>query len=250
MSRIGYALIAISFALAAPLGARAQQAQAGGQASGGGSADIELGAIHPSQVEMNAGARSRASHGGGSGGDDGVRLGVQLRLDALNMLALSAPDLQGLNAAAVGRRLLVPMVAPGARFLQQRMFLGLGLGLSGASESNGNNKTSRSGWSLSPLITYDVLRDQVAALYLVGLLNMARLGESRRCNAGGCVDQADDVFGWGLTLGAGLKGMLTEGLALGGEFGWGFLDLSVSNGPDAFVHGLFGNLYLEASVGL
>jgi hypothetical protein len=255
MTRMHLTLAAGLLALFAPALALAEPVQAAGHAGGSGGADIELGAIQPSQVEMGAGgssgARPHAAQSNGSHGPDAPpRLAVQLRLDALNMLAFAAPNQQGLDASGVGRRLLVPMVAPGVRFIDDKLFLGLGLGLSGASESNGNNKQSRAGWSLTPMATFDVLRDQVAALSLIGMINMARLGESRRCNAAGCIDMANDVFGWGLTLGAGLRGLITQGLALGGEFGWGFLDIAQSNGPDAFVHGLFGNLFLEASVGL
>jgi len=181
----------ISLALLAPALGRAQDS-ASGQASG--SADIEMGATQPSQVEMSAGSSqtshnespsSSSSHMRTSSSDpspgrsdpDSARLALQLRLDALNMLNFAAPNLQGLDAPTIGRRLLVPLVAPGVRFLEERLFLGLGLGLSGASQDNGNNmKQSRSGWSLTPTVTYDIVRDQMAALHLVGMFNMARLG--------------------------------------------------------------------------
>jgi len=258
-------MVVISVALFAPALGRAQDS-ASGQASG--SADIEMGATQPSQVEMSAGSSSMShnespsapSHVRASSSDpapgpsdpDSARLALQLRLDALNMLNFAAPNLQGLDAPTIGRRLLVPLVAPGVRFLEERLFLGLGLGLSGASQDNGNNmKQSRSGWSLTPTITYDIVKDQMAALHLVGMFNMARLGESRACNNNACIDTTNAVFGWGLTVGAGVRGLISRGLALGGEFGWGFLSLSQeNNGPGAFVHGLFGNVFLEASVGL
>jgi hypothetical protein len=266
MTRIPLSMAVITVALLAPALGHAQDA-ASGQA--GGSADIELGATQPSQVEMSAGTSSM-SHGGGSStpsshvrtsssepsgsreSDGGTRLALQLRFDALNMLNFAAPNLQGLDAPTVGRRLLVPLVAPGVRLLDDRLFLGLGLGLSGASQDNGNNmKQSRSGWSLTPAVTYDVLHEQIAALSLIGMLNLARLSESTACNNNACIDTRNAVFGVGVSLGAGLRGLISQGLALGGEFGWGFLSLSQEgNGPGAFVHGLFGTLFLEASVGL
>jgi hypothetical protein len=270
MTRIELSIVVIAVALLAPALGRAQDTTASGQA--GGSSDIELGATQPSQVEMSAGSSSMNHGGGGSSGsssrvrtsssepspshdsDGGARLALQLRFDALNMLNFAAPNLQGLDTPTVGRRLLVPLVAPGVRFLDDRLFLGLGLGLSGASQNNGGNNTmkqSRSGWSVTPTVTYDVLHDQIAALSLIGMLNMARLGESTACNPTACVDQRNAVFGVGVTLGAGLRGLISQGLALGGEFGWGFLSLSQeANGPGAFVHGLFGTLFLEASIGL
>jgi hypothetical protein len=144
----------------------------------------------------------------------------------------------------------VPIVTPGVRFLDDRMFLGLGLGFAGYSQDNGADEDSRSGFSLSPHISYDLLRENVAAFSLLAFLNYARLGETEDCDPGGCMDLNDDVSGLGITLGAGLRGLIGPGLALGGEFGWGFLDLSADPGTDIFVHGLFGTLMLEASVGL
>jgi hypothetical protein len=268
MTRIELSMVVITVALIAPSFGHAQDT-ASGQA--GGSADIEMGATQPSQVEMGAGtSSSSSSHNGGNYGSSshvrtssepapshdsgGARLALQLRLDALNMLNFAAPNLQGLDAPTIGRRLLVPLVAPGVRFLDERLFLGLGLGLSGASQDNGGNNTmkqSRSGWSVTPTVTYDVLREQIAAFSLIGMFNLARLSESTACNNNACVDTRNAVFGWGLSLGAGLRGLISQGLALGGEFGWGFLSLSQEgNGPSAFVHGLFGTLFLEGSIGL
>ncbi|MFI5308947.1 MAG: hypothetical protein ACHQ53_16435 [Polyangiales bacterium] len=272
MTRIELSMAVITVALLSPALGHAQD-NASGQA--GGSADIELGATQPSQVEMGAGSSSSSSssspsHNDGSYGSsshvrtssepspshdpDGARIALQLRLDALNMLNFSAPNLQGLDAPTIGHRLLVPLVAPGVRFLEERLFLGLGLGLAGASQDTGGNnnmKQSRSGWSLTPTVTYDLLREQIAALSLIGMINMARLSESSACNNNACVDTRNAVFGWGLTLGAGVRGLISRGIALGGEFGWGFLSLSQeANGPSAFVHGLFGNLFLEGSVGI
>jgi hypothetical protein len=236
------AVLAVLFVAALPQLAAAQGASGSGQASGG--AEIEMGAIHPSPVETNAG---RSTHRVDDSSDP--RLAIQARIDALNMLGFSVPGGMALGAALDARSLFVPIVTPGVRFLDDKLFLGLGLGFSGFSTDNPD--TSRSGWSLSPLATYDLISDQYAAFYLAGWFNLAHLGETETCNAGGvCVTANNDVTGWGLNIGAGVRGLLSRGLALGGEFGWGFLDLSADNDPDAFVHGLFGNIFLEASVGL
>jgi hypothetical protein len=239
----------LALALATPAVGSAQAAAASGSGSGSGSADIEMGATQASQVETNAGASSSRVHTSAPViHDSGVRIALQARLDALNLLAFSQPDADMLNGGSVGRRLLVPMVAPGVRLVDGKLFAGLGLGLAGV--STGNN-TSRSGWSLDPVVTYDLLRDQVAALSLVGMLNFARLSRTEVCNANVCMDQNNSLFGWGLSVGAGLRGLISQGLSLGGEFGWGFLDLAPgAGGGHTFVHGLFGNIFLEASVGI
>jgi hypothetical protein len=210
------------FVFASVSGARAQSAS--GQASG----DIELGATQPSRVELNGGADGpRASRGRGPVHDDGdIRLALQLRIDAINTLSLASSlnvDGPGPDLSNIGLRLLVPVATPGVRILDDELFLGLGFGFVGASAEDGPNEVSRSGFSLSPLASYDVLDDESAALSLLGWFNLASLGETEVCGPGGCVDQNNDVFGVGLSLGAGLRGFLTEGVALGGEFGWGFL---------------------------
>jgi hypothetical protein len=250
MTRIDRTVTTLALVLLGAAPAFAQQGSASTHASGGGNADIELGANQPSQVEMGAGSSGGAhAHMGRVHGSDDPRLGVQLRLDALNMLSFSVPGANG-QVAGDGWRLFVPTVTPGVRFLENKLFLGLGLGLAGVKVSNGNNESSRSGWSLSPLASYDVLTDAMGAFSLLGWLNLAHLGESETCINNNCNTANNDILGWGVGLGAGLRGFITQGLALGGEFGWSFLSLPQDNGPDTFIHGLFGNIFLEASVGI
>jgi hypothetical protein len=229
-------------------------AQASGSASGQASGNIELGATEPSRVETSGGASASpasANYGHGHTGDHDVSLALQLRLDAINTLALSEPTgVMGAGFADTGRHLLVPIATPGVRILDDALFLGLGLGFTGVSFDNGPNEESRSGFSLSPLVGFDVLSDDSAALSLLGWLDLASLGETEQCNAGGCADVNDDAFGLGVSLGAGLRGFLTKNLAIGGEFGWGFLSVGYDAGPDVFVHGVFGNLFFEASLDL
>src|SRR6187551_1288590 len=110
MNGFGITGRALGFAIAiVPLAA---SAQASGSANG--SADIELGANQPSEIEMSAGsagtadssAPPRASLRSGSDGD-GLRLGLQVRLDAVNTLGFAEPDeLPG----GLSNRLLVPIV--------------------------------------------------------------------------------------------------------------------------------------------
>lgn len=229
-------------------------AQTSSSASGQASGNIELGATEPSRVETSGGANvssAQANYGHDRAGNNGVSLGLQLRLDAINTIALAEPTgVMGAGFADTGRHLLVPIATPGVRLLDHALFLGLGFGFTGASFDNGPNEESRSGFSVSPLASYDVLSDDSAALSLLGWLNLASLGETETCNAGGCVETNDDAFGWGVSLGAGLRGFLTKSLAIGGEFGWGFLSVGYDAGPDVFVHGVFGNLFFEASLDL
>lgn len=231
--------------------------------AGGGRAqaqdDIEAGATQPSSFETSGSASGEASSSARSGsfrsdddvgGSGGVRLGIQLRLDALN--ALGPLDSTDGGVESIGRRLLVPLVAPGVRLLDDKLFFGVGLNLHGwSSEEPNGAEASRSGFGLNPLVTFDVLRDTAAALHLLAALNIGSLGETEACDPMGmCVDGNDDVFGIGLTLGAGVRGLIGPGLSLGAEFGWGFLSTSSDNDDSVFVHGLFGALILEASVGL
>ena len=234
-----------SLAIAVLALASSASAQIRAEGEAGGSADIEAGATTPSRIEMEGGSTGR-----GRVHDDGdIRLALQLRIDAINTLALADPSgVEGAGFMSVGRRLLVPVATPGVRILDDELFLGLGFGFAGASYDNGPNEESRGGFSVSPLASYDVLDDDSAALSLLGWLNLASLGESEVCTAAGCADQNNDVFAWGLSLGAGLRGFLTESVSVGGEFGWGFLSAGFDAGGDVFGHAVFGNLFLEASL--
>jgi hypothetical protein len=246
--------LALALLLCAPMHAAAQ-VSVGGSAEASADADIESGATSASDIERGSTLDRNDRDDDRIRNDDddddtvggeGLRLGIQGRIDAINLVAIADPD-----PFLSQRRLLVPIVTPGVRLLDDNeLFLGLGLGFSGYSSENGADEDSRSGWSLSPLATYDVIKDDVAALALLGWINLASLGETEDCDAGGCDDQNDDAFGWGLSLGAGVRGFVSEGLAIGGEFGWGFLDIGYDAGADVFVHGVFGNIFLEASVGI
>jgi hypothetical protein len=170
-----------------------------------------------------------------------ARLGLQGRLDALNMIAEGETALAGPSQFA--GFLFVPIVTPGFRFLDERLYLGLGFGFGGYDDENGAAAdSSRSAFSLSPLAMYDVLTDRYAALALGGWLNVLVLGEEE--------NQDDDGFGIGLNIAAGIRGKISPGLAIGSEFGWGFINISRDNDDDRFFHGLFGTILFEASVGI
>ena len=255
-------------------------ASAGVAASAGGAATIEQGdvGVGSGATASGSGAASTPSASTPSASmpaytpadpgpeapseSSGTRLGVQVRINALNILGADE-SLQLVTPIATGIGPTVPLVTPGVRFVDGKLFLGLGLGLvgghndctgggcGGGGGGGGAVKRGQSGFSLSPLVSYDLMADAVAAFSLVGWLNIASQGEQQTCNAAGvCADNANsDADGLGLNLAAGVRGKLSEGLAIGGEFGWGFMSGSV--GPaDYFNHGLFGTLLFEASVGL
>jgi hypothetical protein len=209
--------------------------------------DIELGATQATSYESSASAPAASSYRSSSS----PRLALQIRLDALTMVGPfdGAPNV---GPGIVGRKLLLPVAAPGVRFLDGKLFLGAGLSFFGWSEEQPNgDETSRSGFGLHPLVTFDIVRESSAALSLNGALNIASLGESESCGGpAGCVDNNDDAFGLGLSVGAGIRGLLGPGLAIGGDFGWGFLNVSADNVDSTFVHGIFAALMVEASVGL
>jgi hypothetical protein len=232
-------------------GASTGAAQVAGEA--GGTENVELGAVRPSAVEMHASARPAARPVvQRDSANSGTRLALQLRLDALNTLGIANPQDLGPGAGgALMPHMFVPVATPGIRLLDARLFVGLGLGFGGVSVDTGpNNSDSRSGFSFSPLFGYDLIRDDIAAFSLLGWFNLASLGETERCRGGACVNQNDDAFGIGLNVGVGLRGLLSPGLALGGEFGWGFLSISNDPNGDMFFHGIFGTLTLEASIGI
>lgn len=252
-------------ALVAPASAGAQD-QGGGIGAGGsvgGAANIESGDVDTGGSAAGGGSPPPSTSAPTyapppdpgfeepSSGSSGTRLGIQARLNALNVLELVTPIQEGIGPS-------VPIVTPGVRFVDGKLFLGVGLGFVGGSNDTGGGGADRgqSGFTLSPLVSYDVLTDAVAALHLVGWFNIATLGEQEVCGANGvCADDPNsDASGLGLNLGAGVRGKLNEGLAIGGEFGWGFMSGSDGRGGgapnDYFNHGLFGTLLFEASVGL
>lgn len=196
-------------------------------------------------IELGATGRYEGSRRSSS-----ARIGLQIRLDALNMLG-SFDSTPG-STQSIGRRLLVPLATPGVRLLDGKLFLGAGLGLHGWSEEEPDgDESSRSGFGISPLAQFDVLREGSAALSLGGALHLASLGETEVCpNGGSCMDANDGATGVGLSLGAGVRGNLLPGLAIGGDLGWGFLSISRDNDSSLFIHGIYAAIMVEATVGI
>jgi hypothetical protein len=192
-----------------------------------------------------------ASAGGAYRRPSSVRLGLQARVDMLNVLIPVVIDGEVAEP-------YVPFVSPGVRLLNDRLFIGLGFGLSGLNIERErsplrDDQSSQLTFSVSPMAFYDLISDPFAAFALGGWFNLASISDKDDCDSDGnnCEDpdrDEENKFGWGINIGAQLRGKISPGLAMGGEFGWGFK--SVSDGTDVFAHGIFGNILLEASVGL
>ncbi len=197
----------------------------------------------------------------------GTRIALQARLDAFNLFGVQDSVLVD-DADTTIPGAFVPLVTPGVRLMDGRLFLGVGFGFYGISQTecggdgcdDDETTFSTSGWSVNPLASFDILADDFGALHLVGWLNFADLGGAtieRRTPGMTDTRDIDGLFWWGLNLGAGVRGKLSEGAALGAELGWGFATSSDdgdepgdADDTDLFVHGIFGILLFEGSVGL
>lgn len=259
-SRNRIAALSLALALAWPGLAFAQDELGDPEGGATEASDVEMGMGGSASYSSSAGGSSDFSSsgsgggGGGGGGGDfgdsggggggGLRLALQFRLDAIDLVAAADPIQAGLG------RNMVPLVTPGVRILDNKLFLGLGLGFAAFSADNMGAETSRSGFSLSPLASYDLIDGSAGALALVGWFNYVSLGSTENCAPNGmCMEQNDDRSGVGLNLGVQIRGKLNESLAIGSEWGWGFLSTS-QGGTDTFTHGIFGTLLFEGSVGL
>ena len=194
-----------------------------------------------------------------SSSSSSIRLAMQGRLDAFNVVQLSRPQIGGNVgglAGDLGRSLMTPAITPGVRLIDSRLFLGLGVGFGSSSwDDNNGNTASQSGFSIVPTATFDLISGPDAALSLGAMFTMAQIGKPEVCGRMGqnttCVTQNNGAFGMGLSALLGLRGKITESVALGTDFGWGFMKVSGNgNNPDQFVQGLLGMLLLEASLGL
>lgn len=201
-----------------------------------------------------------------------MRLALQGRLSLVNV-QLYGPtigeDVLSLNAPA-------PFITAGVRL--SKLFLGIGFGFFGISFSqcgptddgcddgpSGSESTqSTSAFSITPLVSFDLLTDPTGqgALYLLGWIPLVSGGgvDSETCTDGGSdcdTTEQDNEFWWGANLGLGARYNIVPGIALATEWGWGFLTSSSDgdeSGPaedsSVFAHGIWGNIVFEASIGL
>jgi hypothetical protein len=186
----------------------------------------------------------------------GMRLGIQGRIDAFNMFGIA--DALVLAPADAISTPFAPTATVGLRM--DRLWIGLGLGFVGGAVSEceedgcGRESTvSNSGFSLSPMVFFDILSDTGGALAVGGWFNLGSIGGGTFEDPDGTEVSQDGYFLWGANLALQARGILTPGLALGSELGWGFLTYSEgdrNNDNSVFVHGLFGTIFVEGSVGI
>jgi hypothetical protein len=154
----------------------------------------------------------------------GLRLAFQSRLVA-NLLGTVEPVLSTWQ----------PSVAMGVRAMDDRLFVGLGVGLFGF-ENDFNAVT------FQPTINVDLLRRGLAALYLVGWVPVGVVVDR-------FMGERETMTLFGTNVGVGLRAQVHENVAIGSEWGWGF-GLVFADGDNMFFHGAFGSLMLEVSFGL
>ncbi len=164
----------------------------------------------------------------------GPESGYTYRYDSGYRLALQARYAQTLTIAGKrGEFAAAPFVTAGLRMLDERLFVGLGFGLHGVNDNGG------SGFSLSPVVTFDLLTDRLGALYVGGWVNLGSVSQP---------GPSTDVFFFGANVLAGVRGKLAKSVSFGVEWGWEFAWADVP--AQSFAHGIFGAVVLEASVGL
>lgn len=155
---------------------------------------------------------TQASDGGGGGG--GLRLAMQARgIATLNTLANN------------GFIRVTPLVTPGIRIMDGKLFIGLGLGLDEVSDAT-------TVFHVSPTFTYDLVQNGDGALFLAGWLNLGTVGS----------------FYFGGNIAGGIRGNINDSISIGSE--WGFTFGKVDVPANDLQIGFFGTLVFEASVGV
>ncbi len=203
---------------------------------------------------LSASGSARSSGGSGSSsGSSSLYLELQARLDAFNVAGVESTTVDSGDGGGALTAPAIPYVTAGVRLLDGDLFIGLGAGFTSASEKRegpaGKAERSRGSYMLAPVATYDFLGDSPVALYGVGMLTLGSIG--RGDNDPG--PRVEPGFWWGLNLGAGLRGDITEYVSVFSELGWGFSRGTWTIAGDdhsRFVHGLFGTLGFAVRLGL
>jgi len=206
------------------------------------------------EVAVSGGARTSYSGGGASSGTTGISLEMQGRIDAFTTAGLESTSLGSGNGGVSLTLPAVPFMTAGVRLLDDNLFLGVGLGFASVKTkveppAGPETETKRTAFMLAPVVTYDLLRRGMIALYPLGMLKIGKVGGGD--NSPGA--DSEGAFWWGLNLGLGLRANLTDNIAAMTEFGWGFeRGTWEDNNTDhtVFGQGLFGTLGLALNIGL
>lgn len=152
-------------------------------------------------------------------GESGIRLAMQTRFSAVNVLNPTAADFR-----------VTVLATPGLRLADDKLFIGLGVGWVKANHHGGH------GYTIAPTATYDLIQRTNAALHLLVIMNIS--------------DQSGGDLIFGMNFGLGVRALLGESFAIGTEWGFAFTQVDGSPmGTDA-AFGFFGALMLESSIGL
>lgn len=240
--RFGSALAALGMAWLVASGAWAQDPETGDIM-----ADDDFGGSASARVSTSSSRR----RGGGSS----FYLEMQGRIDAFAVAGVDAV-VSDSGTGGLGVSLpMVPFMALGVRLLDQKLYVGLGLGFGSRSISTDreapvpDTDERRSAFMLTPMATFDVLVRGAVALYPLVILKMGSIG-------GGDNDNTPDpegAFWWGLNAGVGLRGDVTDNVGLFTEFGWGFAHGAWSTDTQdesRFFQGLFAAMGLAIRMGL
>lgn len=192
-----------------------------------------------------------------------AKLEFQSRVDAFNLFNTGFDD-DGILLNFFG---VVPIVSTGVRLVDDKLYVGLGFGYVSVSSTNcetpgGDDAdceiettSSSSSWSLSPTVSFDVLTAKPMALAIVGWFNFGTIDSSKTetTQGGNTVTlESDGDFWWGFNLGVGIRGYVTEGVAVGTEWGWSFANRSDGNneGDGTTFHGIWGTINIVAAIPL
>lgn len=222
---------------------------------------LSLGLVAASASAQDAAAAGAPAYSAApSSHRSAVQLAFQGRINAMGYLAPKTNDL--LSAIQT----ITPYVTPGVRLIDGRLFVGVGIGFGAFSSEECQDtcadydRISQNYFALSPMAFFDILRAGPASLYAGGWFSFAPISsvtfETRRASTT-VTNERDGGTAIGVNLGVGIRAQLVEGLAIGTEWGWGLASYSddgaetgVARDLSTTLHGLFGTVMIEGSIGL
>lgn len=214
-------------------------------------------------LSLPASAQDGAASGTGDSGGSGSSISLELqgRLPVLNIGGSSIAGVPTLRGDDTSPPATLPAVTAGVRLLDQRLFVGVGIGWYGTRFNDctgggggGCVDTRVRGYQLTPTVTYDVLVRGPARLYPIGMLSLGTLGR-QSATVAGITQSASGDFWLGMNLGAGIRADFADGaLSIGSEWGWGFARTAYDEpggGTNKLsAQGAWGTVFFAARLGL